>query len=77
MSPTVQIGKNGVSDGLLDHIKDMGRSHDTIKLVFLQGFRASHSVDDAVETITAYLDPLYETETSRRGHTVTLAVHDA
>jgi len=76
MTPTIQVGKNGVSEGLLDHLRTMCHSHDEITITFLQSFRRSNHVDPAIQQITAYLDPLYDVTTERRGHTVTLTVDD-
>lgn len=74
---TVQVGKNGLSDGLLDHVKDACDSHDEVKLDFLQSYTGSRSIDDAVRRVVAYLDPLYDVRVERRGHTATLHVTDA
>lgn len=72
----VQIGKNGVTDGVLEHIKNAAKTHDQVTVNFLQSFTASNDVDEAAETIQAYLDPIYDVTTETRGHTVNLLFED-
>lgn len=76
MTVTIQIGKSGVSQGLLDHVKKACRTNDTIELNFLQSYTASENVETGVNKVKAYLEPLYEVEASIRGHTATLTVSE-
>lgn len=76
MSITVQVGKNGVSQGFLEHLDDACDAHDEVTISFLDSYRRSNNVDDGVERIHAYLDPLHDLTVERRGHTATLHVHE-
>lgn len=72
----IQIGKNGLTDGVLEHIKNACNTHDEITVNYLQSFTAANDVEDATHTITAYLDPLHDVEAEIRGNTATLHIKD-
>jgi RNA-binding protein YhbY len=56
----IQIGKNGVTEGVLEHIKKASRNTEHIKIKFLPSYAKGNDVEQAAETISNYLEPLYE-----------------
>ena len=72
----VQIGKNGLTDGVLEHIKNACNTHEEITVNYLQSFTAANNIDEATKTIIAYLDPLHDVDAETRGNTATLHIQD-
>lgn len=52
MRPTIQVGKQGVTDELLDEIKLQAKKHRLVKIKILRPALESISKDDLISLIT-------------------------
>ncbi|MBS3100177.1 YhbY family RNA-binding protein [Candidatus Pacearchaeota archaeon] len=57
---TVQIGKNGISESLLNTIENNFKTHQNVKVVFLKNFsRDRKKIKEGAEEIVAHLGKNY------------------
>ena len=68
---TVQIGKNGVTEGLLQHIKGLLQEHGAVKCNLLKSYADTVNIEETAEAFTKVYDDI-EVESTYRGNTVTL-----
>lgn len=68
---TVQIGKNGITKGLLTHIKTLLHEHGEVKCKLLKSYADTVDIEETAEAFSKVYEDI-TVETSYRGNTITL-----
>jgi RNA-binding protein len=56
LEPIVRIGKNGITDAMVDHIKRMLLKRHLVKVKFLQSFMEENDIKEVASTLSKLTD---------------------